>query len=129
MVYDLLPLQLPDCFYEVGQENHRRWLEVVAESDLAICISKAVADDLRKWFEGQGVESMPRIEYAHLGADIGKQIASQGMLLHCCIVLGIDDFACTQTLRVSSLVGTSGEYNHIRAKGGRKFHSHVTESA
>ena len=47
VVYDLLPLQLPQYCNTGVPEGYERWLNVVSESDGAICISKAVADDLR----------------------------------------------------------------------------------
>jgi glycosyltransferase involved in cell wall biosynthesis len=80
MVYDLLPIRLPDCFHADAAQHHTRWLEVVAQSELAICISGAVAHDLRDWLaEHRPQGAMPEIRHVHLGADIGSRIATRGL--------------------------------------------------
>lgn len=71
-VYDLLPIQMPQFFISGMQEMHARWLEVVAEGDGALCISKAVADEMRALMRDRGVERQQpfQIEWFHLGADM-----------------------------------------------------------
>lgn len=73
VVYDLLPVLMPQRFMEGAEELHAQWLGVVAEADGAICISHAVADELRAW-----IGSDPRagkvaanfsIRAFHLGVD------------------------------------------------------------
>ena len=51
MVYDLLPLRLPQCFPPGSKESHERWLRALLKMDGALCISQTVADDLRDWVQ------------------------------------------------------------------------------
>ena len=71
-IYDLLPCDLPDCFPEGTAERHHRWLEVVAQSDGAICISADVANRLEKWMESHASyreKDAFKIGWFHLGSD------------------------------------------------------------
>ncbi|GAB2588301.1 hypothetical protein GCM10027034_20950 [Ramlibacter solisilvae] len=82
LVYDLLPVRLPDCFLPGAAEHHERWLRVVAKSDLAICISESIADELRHWLkEHWGDDArrrQPEVRAVHLGSDISDRIATRG---------------------------------------------------
>jgi len=83
VVYDLLCLLMPHLFNfgEDAGELHSRWLEVVEESDGALCISQAVADELNIWVKEYGTKR-PRpfnTLWFHLGADIKNSVPSQGM--------------------------------------------------
>jgi glycosyltransferase involved in cell wall biosynthesis len=79
MVYDLLPIRLPQCFSPGAAANHEIWLEVVAESDLVVCISNAVADDLRQWLaERKPDRRHPEIHAIHLGGDLAHALPSRG---------------------------------------------------
>lgn len=73
VVYDLLPLQLPHCFFPGAAAGHERWLRIIAQSDGLIGISKAVADEATAWLE----QARParaarplRLGWFHLGADV-----------------------------------------------------------
>ena len=80
IVYDLLPIFMPHCFLlEPG--IHAAWLEVVASCDGALCISRAVADELRGWLAQQGRRRITplRVEWFHLGADIENSAPSRGL--------------------------------------------------
>lgn len=71
-IYDLLPCDLPDCFPEGTAERHHRWLEVVAQSDGAICISADVAQRLERWMEKHAsyrAKDAFKISWFHLGSD------------------------------------------------------------
>ena len=73
MVYDLLPLLLPQCFPGYAEDAHAKWLCAVAESgDRLICISRAVAEDTRRWLNAHRPEALQDLEItvSHLGADI-----------------------------------------------------------
>ena len=72
VVYDLLCIQFPHYFNSRMEEAFTRWLTTVAECDGAICISKAVADDLAAWLAMNGPKrTRPlRIGWFHLGVDI-----------------------------------------------------------
>ena len=49
VVYDLLPVRMPEYFPEGTAEHHQRWLEFVAKSDGVMCISESVKNDFMTW--------------------------------------------------------------------------------
>jgi len=81
VVYDLLCILMPQYFTEGAAEGHGRWLEVVAESDGAICISNAVADEVDSWIKEHEEERLRpfNISWFHLGADMESSVPSRGM--------------------------------------------------
>lgn len=81
MVYDLLCVRMPEHFPPGSAEGFAPWLSVVAESDGAVCISKAVADDLAEWTkEREPLRQRPfKIDWFHLGADIHKTHSTHGL--------------------------------------------------
>ena len=82
VVYDLLPITLPKAFTEEATAQHQSWLKVVAESDGAICISKAVAGELADWLKTNRTAARQRpfkIDWFHLGADIHRSCPLRGM--------------------------------------------------
>lgn len=69
VVYDLLPIALPDCFVEGGADMLEQWLDVIAGFDGAVCISEAVAEELRMWLVQQdALRDNFQISWFHLGA-------------------------------------------------------------
>lgn len=71
IVYDLLPILLPNYVVQGAPEAHARWLKFVSQSDGAICISQSVALELKEWLDK---ERVPRsrsfeIDWFHLGAN------------------------------------------------------------
>lgn len=73
MVYDLIPLRYSQYCVEFMPAVFRHWLEyVVRECDFIVCISRAVADDLKAWIdEGDRPHARGlRIGHVHLGADV-----------------------------------------------------------
>ena len=82
VVYDVLPLLRPDCFPESSEADFRGWLETIAEvSHGLVCISRAVADELKTWLVANPPEraSPLKIGYFHLGADIGASVPTFGL--------------------------------------------------
>lgn len=81
MLYDLLPLQLPEVFPAGAATGHEQWLRAVAQLDGIVAISKAVRDDFLQWCEEQEVESPPAAvrEWVHLGADVEQSAPSTGL--------------------------------------------------
>ena len=80
-VYDLLPIQRPE-FFPPDQFGFLDWIKTVARvADGAICISRAVADDLTAWVSGENLNrARPlRIDWFHLGADIENSVPSKGL--------------------------------------------------
>ncbi|WP_346308585.1 glycosyltransferase [Limnohabitans sp.] len=72
MVYDLLCIGTPEHFVPGAAEHFTRWLNVIAQTDGAVCISKAVADELAHWIRQNGAARQRpfSIAWSHLGADI-----------------------------------------------------------
>ena len=81
VVYDLLPVLMPEWFSQDLEVAHLRWLEVVLAADGALCISGAVADELRSWMTANGPDRHRpfRIGWFHLGADIEHSDPTSGM--------------------------------------------------
>jgi len=79
VVYDLLPVSLPEFFTRDICAMHEAWLKVVAQCDGALCISKTVADELELWLtERSSLQPGFRIDWFYLGADIDASIPSKG---------------------------------------------------
>lgn len=73
MVYDLIPVRFPHYCVDYMPGIFGRWLShMIRECDFLMCISKAVADDLRSWIYEHDLPHRAglRIGYAHLGADL-----------------------------------------------------------
>ncbi len=82
VVYDLLPIFLADKFGKNDGHHHSEWLRTISEFDGALCISRAVADELYDWLHGD-VRCLKRfrpynIGYFHLGADIENSVPTTG---------------------------------------------------
>lgn len=70
VVYDLLPVLMPQHFNnEVAWFTN--WLQAISRHERLICISRAVADELRAYLEKHPPANglMPDIGWFHLGAD------------------------------------------------------------
>ncbi len=80
VVYDLLPIQFPQ-YWPSLHPVHSEWLQVLAQFDGAICISRAVAAELAEWLKSNGPARMRpyRIGWFHLGADIDNSTSSRGL--------------------------------------------------
>ncbi|MEN4902076.1 glycosyltransferase family 1 protein [Luteimonas sp. TWI1437] len=80
VIYDILPVRHPEWWPLDGGRYHERWLRAIMDySDHLICISKAVADDVRAWMDNAMLESHPTIDWFHLGADIENSTPSRGL--------------------------------------------------
>lgn len=76
MVYDLIPLRFPQYCVDYMPAVFERWLTfVVQHCDFIVCISKAVADDLRAWIGEAARGHRPGlvIGHVHLGADVDER--------------------------------------------------------
>lgn len=83
MVYDLLPIQFPQ-FWEPQHSVHlvvEEWMSVVAQLSGAVCISKAVANDVAAWLKEADINRFRKFEltWFHLGADSNKSRPSTGL--------------------------------------------------
>src|SRR5690606_3045623 len=79
---DLLPVLIPHCFPKGFIDENHAWLSQITElSNGLICISNAVADEMKDWVREHapgrcgtlGIDSFP------LGADLEKSAPSQGL--------------------------------------------------
>jgi glycosyltransferase involved in cell wall biosynthesis len=83
VIFDLLPVRMPDVFPPGADQIHAQWLQTAANFDGAICISKAVADDFVAWQEEVGFDWQNRrpfrVGWFHLGADVANSAPSLGL--------------------------------------------------
>ncbi len=82
VVYDLLPLQMPECFDEPTQRVFTEWVPfLIGQADGAVAISRAVAQDLVAWLARYGPPRLRpfRVGWFHLGADIEQSLPTRGM--------------------------------------------------
>lgn len=83
VVYDLLPVLMPDVFPPGADATHARWLQAVSSFDGAMCISRAVADELISWRRSREELALYRRPYKvgwfHLGADVDNSVPSRGL--------------------------------------------------
>lgn len=80
MVYDLLCIQLPEAFLPGLAVSFANWLEVVGENDGAVCISKAVAEQLADWIKSKTWKRLRPfpIGWSYLGADLDGASLTKG---------------------------------------------------
>lgn len=82
MVYDLLPIEMPDYFVDGMKESFEVWLEIITRYDGIIGISQASADAVKDWqAKNRSVTHQGAFEYyaVHLGADIESSAPTMGM--------------------------------------------------
>jgi glycosyltransferase involved in cell wall biosynthesis len=68
MVYDLLPISMPEMFPNHVSGLHTKWLEIATEQTTPICISRSVKSDLLEWSGGRLKDH--EIEVVVLGGDL-----------------------------------------------------------
>lgn len=81
VVYDLLPLSLPDAFADGYVEVHRAWLRLLGSFDGALCISEDVARNLLAFLDREGPARLLPLDvgWFPLGGDHGTHEPSVGM--------------------------------------------------
>lgn len=81
IVYDILPIRLPECFGLGLQKAFEDWLAKIAGFNSLICISKAVADDLDLWLKEHPDLANPvrTVRWFHLGAKVDGTQPSRGL--------------------------------------------------
>jgi glycosyltransferase involved in cell wall biosynthesis len=75
VVYDLLPIKYPEFVPDDTEDVHRDWLQIVAGGTTAVCISEAVASDLREYLEKNDPESSLKISHFRLGSELDANSA------------------------------------------------------
>ena len=81
VVYDLLPLIMPQFFFLGADQSHEAWLKIAAQSDSLLCISRAVAQEVDAWKQTQTPISSCEVSWFHLGADVKASVPSVGLPL------------------------------------------------
>ena len=81
VVYDLLPVLIPEMFPEGVAAMHEKWLTTLAQSDGVVCISQAVANEMIEWLTVSGTNRLRplKVGWFHLGADVAGSIPSTGL--------------------------------------------------
>ena len=82
LVYDLLPIEMPDYFVEGTKEAFNVWLEIITRYDGVIGISQASADAVKDWqVKNRPLAEHREFEYhaVHLGADIESSAPTAGI--------------------------------------------------
>jgi glycosyltransferase involved in cell wall biosynthesis len=85
VVYDLLPVLFKETFVPELVRRYAYWLTVVAQQDGAVCISQAVAAELRTWLENNESQSRSqrnptlKVDWFALGADIESSVPTKGL--------------------------------------------------
>ena len=80
IVYDLLPATMPEMFGPEVCTSYQRWLAtVIAIADGLLCISRTVADELRRWIDTRGTERREtmRIGWFHMGTKLPTAALSE----------------------------------------------------
>lgn len=80
VVYDLLPIVMPEVFADFVGDLHQDWLTAIAKNDGLLCISSAVASELHHWLDSHLPDgaSRPEVGWFHLGADVESSIPTRG---------------------------------------------------
>jgi len=76
VIYDLLPIILPDAYPEDTSNLCTRWLKAVTRiSDCVVCTSHTTSDEYYQWLDKEKIENLsrPNIVHFQLGADMEAQ--------------------------------------------------------
>ncbi|SHE36594.1 Glycosyltransferase involved in cell wall bisynthesis [Desulfacinum infernum DSM 9756] len=78
LVHDLLTIRMPQYFPPGTTEGFTSWLMIVGECDGAICVSNAVAQDLRQWMRNRTWKRLRSfsLDYNHNGAELENRLKS-----------------------------------------------------
>lgn len=83
VIYDLLPVIFPKYFWPGYHSKFATWLQAIADiADGVMCISKAVAHELRDWLSENATRQDLRplkIGYFHLGSDVETSAPTCGV--------------------------------------------------
>lgn len=81
VVYDILPILRPETFWPELCAEFRLWADAVSSANGALCISKAVSDELKDYLAVFGDKRTTpfMIGHFHLGADIENSAPTKGI--------------------------------------------------
>lgn len=89
VIFDLLPVLMPEVFPEDARQIHQQWLSTVTRFDGALAISRAVADETNIWLQtfGQSRERAFSLNWFHLGADVDSGSHTRSLADDACSIL------------------------------------------
>lgn len=96
VVYDLLPLLLPDCFPREIGHAYPKWFRLVCQNHGLIAISRAVAQEIREAEHRFGcVSGRPlKVGFFHLGADFnGEGDGANGTKVRSAVAAAVESSA------------------------------------
>lgn len=117
VVYDLLPVVLPEAFPPEAYKLFSEWLGTVAGFDGVLCISQSTAEELEAWLDQSPERSniqRPMIESFHLGTDDEKNVFSKGLP--------------KDALRILQHLAIPPSFLMVGTIEPRKSHAHVLEA-
>ena len=81
MVYDLLPVTMPQTFTPFLSDAFSAWLKTIVKFDGALCISRATLTELEHWIAAAGFRPHRpyKLGWLHLGADVEHSIPTTGI--------------------------------------------------
>lgn len=79
VVYDLLPILLPNTFPPDAPATHQQWMEVVSQGDGLLCISQSVQSDVDQWLQQYQPANRCITAWFHLGNDFENSMPSTGL--------------------------------------------------
>lgn len=82
VIYDLLPVLLPQYFPPEAKIAHQEWLKLISEFDGVACISESVANEYKEWLQSQGHKERLRpikIKSFPLGVDQQSSLNTKGI--------------------------------------------------
>lgn len=77
VMYDMLPVQFPDCFWPELTNEFGNWLNSLRRASGVICISKSVANEFKLWASESWCE-VPYVTSFKLGFDFGHLVSKLG---------------------------------------------------
>lgn len=116
VIYDLLPILLPDVFLKGTQVLHEQWLKLTTHFDGVICISESVAREYQSWIKENQITTSKSfsIDWFHLGANITHDLASYGFPENADKILG-EIQSHTSFLMVGTIEPRKGHAQTLKA--------------
>jgi glycosyltransferase involved in cell wall biosynthesis/ADP-heptose:LPS heptosyltransferase len=81
VLYDLLPVLMPEAFDGAVSTAHQHWLGVISQYDGVMAISRTVADEFVEWLHMYGpTRARPlRVGWFHLGSELVESAPTSGL--------------------------------------------------
>ena len=116
LVHDLLAILEPQYFSSGTSELLTNWMNVVAESDGVICVSRAVANDLSLWIKNKSWQRQRSftVDWSHNGATL-EILATPSELEQSAEQLIKPPLDCTTFLMVGTLEPRKGHAQVLEA--------------